>query len=180
MIFDMYGPFQLDRTGGCITSKQPTLWSSVRQECAAWGFEATELEKAIGCYAFGLKNGDSLVPWYVGMTIAQRGFRGEILQAHKLEHYNAVLEERRGVPVMFLMPLMTQEWRFSRDRSASKILIRWVEKMLFGVALSRNPECRNQRDTKFLREVKVRGVFNHAEVGRPGPSVAAARRMFGT
>ncbi len=178
MLFDVYGPFELERIDGRVTSRQSELWARVRQECARWHHDETELEKAIGCYAFGLKNGDSLVPWYIGMTIAQRGFRGEILQPHKLDHYNSVLEQRRGVPILFLMPLLTPEWRFSRDRSANKVLIRWVEKMLFGVALKRNPNCRNQRDTKFLREVKIRGVFNHDEAGRPNRSLLAARRMF--
>jgi hypothetical protein len=51
--------------------------------------------------------------------------------------------------------------------------------MLFGVALRRNPGCRNQRDTRFLRNVVVHGVFNSRPPGRPGPSVVAARKMFG-
>lgn len=178
MYFDMYGPFELGRSAGSITGQQPALWEAVRGACARWYADETELERAIGCYAFGLKNGDSLVPWYVGMTIAERGFRGEVLEPHKRGHYNAVLEERRGIPVLFLMPLLTPEGRFSRDRGSNKVLIQWVEKMLFGVAVERNPNCRNLRDTKFLRQVVVRGVFNDGAIGRPGPSVVAARRMW--
>ena len=83
-------------------------------------------------------------------------------------------------PVLFLMPLLTPEGRFSGDRSVSVPLIRWVEKMLFGVALKRNPDCRNQRDTKYLRNVEVRGVFNSQQRGPAGATVAAVRQMFGT
>jgi len=180
MYFDMYGPFELTRENGRIPSVQAEMWDAVRSRCASQGYEKTELERAIGCYAFGLRHGDTLRPWYVGMTIAQGGFRREILQPHKREHYDAVIKERKGTPIMFLMPLLTPQNRFSRDRGLSKPLIQWVEKMLFGVALGRNPDCRNQRDTKYLRNVEVRGVFNSRPTGQPGHAVSAARDMFGT
>jgi len=111
---------------------------------------------------------------------ARGGFRAEVFQKHKFDHYNEAIRENRGTPVMFLMPLLTPEDRFSRDRTTSAPLIRWVEKMLFGVALRRNPECRNRRDTKYLRNVEVRGVFNSKRCGPAGATVTAARQMFGT
>ncbi len=181
MYFDMYGPFEVARVGGSVLARQTQMWAAVRKGCAHFGYEETELERAIGCYAFGLKVAENdLRPWYIGMTTCDRGFRGEVFQKHKRDHYDTVLRTRRGEPVMFLMPLLTPEGRFSRDRGTAKPLIQWVEKMLFGVALRVNPHCRNQRDTKFLREVQVRGVFNHGTRGPPGPAVTAARRMFGT
>lgn len=178
MYFDMYGPFEVSRENGRVTGRQADMWDQVRLACAR-NYVETELETAIGCYAFGIRHGTSLKPWYVGMTMAKGGFRAEVFQKHKLEHYNAVVEERRGTPVMFLMPLLTPEDRFSRDRTTTGPLIRWVEKMLFGVALKRNPECRNQRDTRFLRNVEVRGVFNSRRCGPAGATVQAARDMFG-
>jgi len=179
MYFDMFGPFELTRTGGSIGSRQTALWGAVRDASEMYEYERTGLERAIGCYAFGLKNGDSLKPWYVGMTIAERGFRGEVLQKHKLQHYNEAMNGRHGTPLLFLMPLLTPEGRFSSNRSSNKPLIEWVEKMLFGVALRRNPDCRNQRNTKNLRQVVVHGIFNSRPRGRKGPEVTAARAMFG-
>ena len=179
MYFDMYGPFKLARANGRIPARQPDMWNEVRAECGRRGYEKTELERAIGCYAFGLRHGSTLRPWYVGMTLAHGGLRSEIFQPHKREHYDCVVQERRGAPIMFLLPLLTPEGRFSRDRTLSKPLVEWVEKMLFGVALKRNPGCRNQRDTKYLRNVEVRGVFNSRPQGSPGHSVSAARQMFG-
>lgn len=179
MYFDMYGPFELAREDGKVASRQPELWAEVRRQSRNYGYHEQGLETAIGCYAFGLRHPSGLRPWYIGMTIARAGFRGEVLQQHKRDHYDAALGERTGTPVLFLMPLLTAESRFSQDRGRSKPLIEWVEKMLFGVALRRNPKCRNQRDTRYLRNVVVRGVFNN-HAGRPGPSVVEARRMFGT
>jgi len=179
MHFDMYGPFDLSRENGTVPARQPAMWAAVREASCLYGDEEAELERAIGCYAFGLRNGDSIMPWYVGMTIAAGGFRREVLQSHKRQHYDHVISRKRGTPILFLMPLLTQERRFSRDRGTSKPLIEWVEKMLFGMALKRNPDCRNQRDTKYLRDVVVNGLFNSRPPGRPGPEVTAARQMFG-
>jgi hypothetical protein len=184
MYFDMYGPFDVARANRRVSGDQSALWQDVREASVKYEYEKNGLERAIGCYAFGLCNGQSYKPWYVGMTMAQTGFRGEIFQDHKLKHYNEVMAKHQGTPVMFLMPLLTPEGWFCRDRVTTKPLIQWTEKMLFGVAFQRNPRCRNQRDTKFLRNVTVRGVFAGSETegqtGRPAPSVIAARNMFGT
>lgn len=179
MWFDMYGPFELTRTYGQIPSRQPDFWQQVQQASEHYGSKPQDLEQAIGCYAFGLRHGASMKPWYVGMTIAKGGFRREVLQQHKRDHYDEVVKEHRGAPIMFLMPLLTPEGYFCRDRTGNKPLIQWVEKMLFGVALRKNPHCRNQRDTKFLRNVVVHGIFNSRLPGRQGPEVMAARKMFG-
>lgn len=179
MFFEMYGPFKMARDEQVIPSRQPEMWEAVRAACAKDGYDEKQLETAIGCYAFGLQFGSTIKPWYVGMTVAEGGFRAEILQVHKRDHYDEVLAEHRGAPVMFLMPLLTPDNRFSRDRGASIPLIKWVEKMLFGLALARNSECRNQRDTKYLRHVEVRGIFNSNPPGASSATVVAARQMFG-
>lgn len=179
MWFDMYGPFDLSRQNGMIPARQPDFWEQVQQASEQYGSGSRELERAIGCYAFGLHNGDTLKPWYVGMTLAKGGFRSEVLQKHKLKHYDDVIKNHRGLPVIFLMPLLTPEGYFSRDRTSNKPLVEWVEKMLFGVALRQNIQCRNLRDTRYLRNVVVHGIFNSRPTGRPGPEVTAARKMFG-
>lgn len=179
MWFDIYGPFELARVNRQIPSRQPDFWRQVQEASERYGSKSQELEQAIGCYAFGLRHGDTIKPWYVGMTVAKGGFRSEVLQQHKRDHYDEVIKERRGAPIIFLMPLLTSEGNFNRHRTSTKPLIQWVEKMLFGVALRRNLECRNQRDTKYLRNVVVHGIFNSRPPGRQGPEVTAARKMFG-
>jgi hypothetical protein len=175
----MYGPYELARDDELILAKQEAMWAEVRETSMKYDHPEKSLEQSIGCYAFGIKYGSSLKPWYIGMTIAKNGFRSEVLQDHKREHYNEVIKDHQGTPVLFLMPLLTPEGRFSRSRKKNKHLIEWVEKMLFGVAIKRNQECRNQRDTKNVRNVVVHGIFNSRPVGRQGPTVKAARAMFG-
>jgi hypothetical protein len=179
MWFDMYGPFKLSRINRRIPSRQTEFWNQVQGASERYGSKPQELERAIGCYAFGLRHGDAMKPWYIGMTVAKGGFRREVLQQHKRDHYDQVINEHRGAPIMFLMPLLTPEGYFSRDRTSNKPLIQWVEKMLFGIALRQNLDCRNQRDTKFLRNVVVHGIFNSRPRGCQGPEVTAARKMFG-
>lgn len=179
MWFDMYGPFELARVEGKIPALQSDLWRQVQEASKRYGYKSRDLEQAIGCYAFGVRHGETMKPWYIGMTVAKGGFRSELLQQHKRDHYDEVIREHRGTPIVFLMPLLTPEGYFSRDRTKTKPLIQWVEKMLFGVALRQNPECRNQRDTNYLRNVIVHGIFNGRPPGRQGPEVTAARKMFG-
>ena len=179
MWFDMYGPFELTRVEREIPARQPDFWEQVRGSSERYGSKPEDLEQAIGCYAFGLRHGETMKPWYIGMTVSQGGFRREVLQPHKRDHYDEVTTKHNGTPIMFLMPLLTPEGYFSRDRTGTKPLIHWVEKMLFGVALRQNLECRNQRDTKYLRNVVVHGIFNSRPAGRQGPEVTAARKMFG-
>ena len=179
MWFDMYGPFELARGDGKVPSRQPVFWEHVQRASEQYGFKPQGLEQAIGCYAFGLRHGHTMKPWYIGLTVAKGGFRREVLQRHKRDHYDAVISEHRGAPIIFLMPLLTPEGNFCRDRTSTKPLIQWVEKMLFGVALRQNIECRNRRDTKYLRNVVVHGVFNSRPPGRQGPEVTAARKLFG-
>lgn len=176
----MYGPFELDREDRKkIPARQPSFWGQVQDASEQYGFEPQELEQSIGCYAFGLRFGDTIKPWYIGMTIGKAGFRGEVLQGHKRNHFDEVIREHRGAPIMMLMPLLTPEGYFGHDRTTAKPLIQWVEKMLFGVALRQNLECRNRRDTRYLRNVVVHGIFNSRPTGRQGPEVTAARKMFG-
>lgn len=179
MWFDMYGPFDLTRENGTISSRQPDFWGQVQQASGEYGYGTKELELAIGCYVFGLRHGEALKPWYIGMTVAKGGFRSEVLQKHKRNHYDEVVKNNRGAPIMLLMPLLTPTGYFSLDTTTNKPLIQWVEKMLFGVALRQNIKCRNQRDTKYLRNVVVHGIFNSRPSGRLGPEVTAARKMFG-
>ena len=75
---------------------------------ASYGYEQSQLEQAIGCYAFGLKNGKSLKPWYFGMTIAERGFRGEVRRSTSSITITRLCAAPR-TPLLFLMPVLTPE-----------------------------------------------------------------------
>ena len=113
-----------------------------------------------GVYVFGIRWSNIFTPWYVGKTIAAKGFRGEIFQYHKRMVYNDVIEDNNGDRLIFLFPLLTPKRKFSRSRSAfNERLVDWVEKMLFGLTFSKNPDCSNKHSMKFLRECTVNGVM---------------------
>ncbi|MDK1494010.1 hypothetical protein QN219_28925 [Sinorhizobium sp. 7-81] len=130
---------------------------------------------------FATKRGDQYKPWYIGQTRAQKGFEGEIFERHKLDHYEASLEAaKRTSGYIFLFPLITggDDWRFSTARQTGKNLIDWLEKMLIGMALSKNTELRNLRDTLFLKNVWVEGLFGDQTPGRPAYPAAEARKAL--
>lgn len=174
--FDVYGPFEIERNEGDVFRSKQSMWDQVDNS-------DEELRSTIGCYMFCIRNGSNIVPWYVGMTVRKEGFYGEVFEDHKLDLYNFVTD-RRGVREMFFFPLMTGDMtdvgRFSRSRSAKKPVILWLEKVLMGIALERNPELLNTRDLTLPRSVTVRGLIGERLKGRPYHEVAKARQaLFG-
>lgn len=174
--FDVYGPFPVARHEGLYTSRQSAFWASAEDEAARG---AAGLSQAVGCYMFCLKHGSSIRPWYVGMTVAQDGYKGEVFERHKLKIYNEVHGGRRGTGVMFLFPLHTPSGRFSRGAS-NKPVVLWLERYLMMSAYARNPDITNIRDMRHLRDVQVLGVLGKAK-GRPHREVTDVRRaLFGS
>lgn len=181
MYFDAYGPFVIEQSGDkTIKRSQKIFWNEVRCKSDEYGYLEGDLEAAIGCYVFGIQHGETITPWYVGQTVAKAGFKGEIFQDHKLKKYNdADIIKRNGTRVMFLFPLLTPAPKFSKSRSPYNIrLITWTEQMLFGLAIAKNARCLNMRDTKFLRECVVNGVFGVQSPGKPEKMAQGARRML--
>src|SRR5215204_5239608 len=105
MFFDSYGPFTVPRNNGLISPKLKPFWNEVRVTVSEYDYDERELERAFGCYVYALMNGDKYKPWYVGMTLAEDGFKSEIFQPHKINVYNRILHSKRGIPVIFLFPL---------------------------------------------------------------------------
>ena len=171
--FDTYGPLNIARTDGVITNGQAKLWDAADATCDG-------VSEAIGCYMFCIAHGKAVRPWYVGMTVAQGGLKAEAFTPHKLKIYNKVMDKKRGRPVLFLFPLMTPSERFAQGAAAHKKLIQWLERYLMMTAFARNPEIKNVRDMKFLRQVEVLGVLGKRP-GRPYQQAADVRRaLFGT
>jgi hypothetical protein len=173
--FDVYGPFDVARTGGLIEYSQPAFWSEVEDY-------DTGLSKAIGCYMFCLTHGTNIMPWYVGKTWAKNGFRGETFTPHKLVVYNRCINGRRALPQLFLFPLMTgtcdDAGNFSHNRSRGRKVIEWLEKTMIGMALQRNPDLGNLNDATLPRSVTVRGIMGEQRRGRAFADVTEACRAF--
>ena len=143
IFFDVCGPFIIRRVGkSAIVVDQKVIidfWNRAEKKHA-------NLSHAIGCYVFGIKDGNSVKPFYVGKTA--RSFKSEVLKFHKINHYNKVVARRRGYPVLFLLPKMTRSGSFFSTNAAG---IKKLEKLLIDWALVKNPKLLNERETKFLR-----------------------------
>ena len=169
--FDVFGPFDVAHNERIIPRAQPDLWSEVHDY-------APGLPNAIGCYLYGLRYGERITPWYVGMTVSQGGFAGETFQQHKIDNYSYAMSLKRGAPVIFLFPLMKNDTDFSSARKAGKPAIRWLEKTLMNLAYNRNPKISNIKDMRMVREVEVRGLLGPLRKGRPYHEVKAIRRVL--
>ena len=133
------------------------------------------LSEAIGCYVFSISAGRGELPWYVGKTA--NAFRLECFQDHKLVHYNDVLAGReRGIPHLTLIARVTDTGRFSNANTGIDD-VDFLEKYLIGVALERNPDLLNKKETAMIRDIYVPGIFN-TKVGSPGEPAQHLKRIL--
>lgn len=132
-----------------------TFWSQISEKD-----ETANLPSACGCYLFALKNGNNLTPWYVGKT-EKRTFQEECFQAAKIVYYNEVLVDHSGKPILFLLPRLTNLGKkFSKPTRVGYSDINFLETMLIGMALEKNPSLLNIKKTKLLRQMEVPGIVN--------------------
>ena len=175
MNFESCGPFNLPRA-------REGRWRQEFWEAVEGYWEG--LQYGIGCYAFCVNGGRRPKPWYVGKTLAQQGFTGEIFTPHKLLHYDTIMRgsgdfpARRGEPSIVLFPLVTDNWRLSSNRSSSAEYVDWLETTLIGMALSQNPEIANTSKTRFYKDVYVNGIIGGQYQGRPTSGATYAKRAF--
>lgn len=174
MNFDSYGPFELNWEDEA-SQWRANFWQEIEQQEKYEG-----LSSAIGCYVFCLKYGDNFVPWYVGQTINKNGFKGEVFESHKIDHYDELIEEKpRHKPYMMFFPLMTEEhWNYSKNRSQGKDLIDWLETTLITLAYAANPDLRNSSKTMYTRSVYVNGIMGAHDYGRRTNDSRAATKLF--
>ena len=172
MNFETYGPFEInwwkdnDRW-------EADIWKGIEEVCEG-------LSAAIGCYVFCLRWGDKYLPWYVGKTINKNGFKGEVFQKHKLDHYENLMNVKPNhKPHLMLFPLMTDEhWNFSKNRSQGSDTIEWLETTLITMAHAANPEIKNKSKTSKLHYVYVNGLVGSQYAGRKSDAAKVAAQMF--
>jgi hypothetical protein len=172
--FEPYGPFWPERA----ENREGRYWRSDFWE----EVEETEegLSTANGVYIFSMKFGQKLTPWYVGKTCANGGFAGEVFQDHKLDHYYQAEAMKRGQPLLHLIAL-TEDNRgnFCRKSARAQRYINRVETYLIELALTQNPNLRNDKKTKFRRELDIVGVIGDPYVGRRTESARTLRKALG-
>ena len=169
--FDVYGPYEIDRDERKIKRAGQSMWDYAEEQ-------AEGLAKAWGCYVFCIENRHNIIPYYVGKTIAEGGFRNEVFHPHKIKKYNT-LADFNGRRTMLLFPLISNDHGRFRKPASHSHAIDWLERLLIKTALHRNPDLLNVKDTMLQRKVTVRGVIGEKAKGRPYQEVQYARRALG-
>jgi hypothetical protein len=175
MRFRIYGPFEIKRKmNGLIDFRGEELkefWDEV--DDAEDG-----LADACGCYMFATTSANGAKPHYVGRTTA-RSFRQECSSPHVIHHVNEVVAgKQKRSPQLFLIAKLTRSGSFTKPSKAGQSDINFLENYFIGLALARNPELRNRRQTKFLSELEVEGFLNNGQ-GRPSPSATHLKKLLG-
>jgi hypothetical protein len=170
MNYEVYGPFSVPRTKSVLDrSRLGELWQEAEGQWEG-------LSSATGIFVYSSRHGDSFTPWYVGMTTANTGFRGEVFQDHKVSHYLASAEFKRGPAVLHLIPRVDpRRGTFSRPSAAARRDIDMLETVIIGMALRANPSLRNGKKTWFNKNCFVPGVTGPASAGRRPTAPATPR-----
>jgi hypothetical protein len=167
MRFEIYGGFKvpLEDHGVVLrgASGRNSFWNSVDQTEAG-------LRDACGCYVFAMKSGGGFTPWYVGKA-EKSSFEQECFTAHKLNCYDySIAKYSIGTPLLYFVAMHTPGGQFSKPSSAGNPSIAFLERWLIGQALNKNPNLCNIKDTKFLKELIVRGLINSPPGAPPKPA----------
>lgn len=175
MNFFPHPPIEIPRrTGGLIAADKESLstfWDRVDADIE------DGLSGGIGCYIFSVRAGKGALPWYVGLAERQ-SFRKECFTSHKLVHYNNVVSERKGTPLLTLVAKYTPGSKLLNPTGNNHRDIQFLESMLIANCMSRNFDLYNKRDTKLLREMVVPGLLNTPQ-GKSASSVADFRTLVG-
>lgn len=133
------------------------------------------LSDACGCYVFAIGN----VPWYVGKSERQN-FKRECLTDHKIQKYNYILQLfKTGRPCLYFYARITSiRKNFSKPTAGIYRDIRFLERMLIGIALRKNNKLLNVQETRLLRGMCVPGLINTHQ-GAPTSAMRSLRRVMG-
>jgi hypothetical protein len=142
--------------------------------------DESDLRNAVGYYAFCLRHGDKVRPWYVGRTTNHDGFGNEIFTQRKLEYYKKVVSGHNGAANILLFPLVNnqKECSFSYAYAGASKNIQRLERILIGMAYAKNPSLMNNHHTAMFRNVWVNGILGDQWHGHPEGGAQYAKRAF--
>jgi hypothetical protein len=174
MQYEVYGPFWTPRAEAGVQGEALTaFWEGVDAQVPG-------LSKAIGIYVFSTCHGENYTPWYVGKTNAKRGFRGEIFQDHKLNHYVSAGRRKKGYPAIHLIAKVEPaRGNFCRASARSGREIDELETVMIGMALRANRHVQNSKKTWFNKNCSVPGIIGDPISGRPADAVTSLRNSLG-
>ena len=169
MRFDVAGPFEIARHGAKknITKDSLAGLKKLMEELEEG------LSESCGCYVFAKRAGGGITPWYVGQA-CRRPMLKEALNAENIAKYNKVLDDDRGTPILFVLPVRTPTGKLrKRPDTGSLPSLNFLERWLIATCIDRNQDLINNKETKFLRSLHVVGIFN----AKQGESTLASQEL---
>lgn len=170
MNYSIYGAWEIPRKNGIINNSnemKKIFWEDIEEDTKG-------LSGACGCYVFSLQNR----PWYVGMA-SKQPFVKECFAAHKINLYNQALSEyKKAVPYLYFLTKNTPSGNFAQPSKNGHKDIEFLESMLIGQGVNRNPELLNIKGTKMLRELNVPGIINTKKGQARALAVQELRKIF--
>ena len=173
MNFDVFGPFEIPRIPSLtIIAVNKQAVEKVSKDADS---EKPGLSNAPGCYVFVMKAGKGYTPWYVGKSVKPTWtIVEEALSSEKENKYNHLIAEKKGTPMLFLVPALTEGGKFCKRTGKELPAVDFLEQWLIGQALNKNPDLLNVHYAQFLKNLYVPGIFNP----KPGKPTAAAKELF--
>ena len=170
MTFEAYGPFKIVRKTKISVSRDKTIIREFWDDIDA---KHEGLSGACGCYVFVIRGR----AWYVGLAKRQ-DFRHECFAIHKLLQYNEALQQVCGPPCLILLAKTTPRRRFAKPGNGHPD-VSFLETLLIGSALGRNPGLQNIKGTKLLKEMRVPGILNTGRGQARSGVVQALKKALG-
>ena len=156
MRFDVAGPFEITRHG---KKRNITKESLLKLETDREEWE-DGLSESCGCYVFGKRAGGGITPWYVGQA-CKRPMLKEALNSDNIAKYNRVIDDDKGTPLLFVIPARTPMGKLrKRPQNGDLSSLDFLERWLISVAIEKNVDLINNKETRFLRDLHVVGIFN--------------------
>lgn len=155
--YSIHGPFEVPRqpNGNVIRSAadKRRFWAELDQLDDG-------ISTACGCCLFAVRAARGIKPYYVGVAESQT-FADECFESHKVNIYNDVLAARNaGTPIFILIAKRTPQGRFSVPSPNGHEDAKFLESLLIGAALEKNPDIMNIGRTRFLRGMIVPSFMN--------------------
>ena len=107
-------------------------------------------------------------------------FYKECFGHQKINIYNTALTEySKATPYLYLIARKTPSNAFCSPGKNGYHDIEFLENMLIGLGVNRNPELANIKGTKLLRELNVPGIINTQKGQGSAHAVQEIQKIFG-
>jgi hypothetical protein len=170
-VFYPYGPFAIETSKGLVRGGARKSFANVLEE-----YEEG-LSKTVGCYVFSIKSSNGEKPWYVGKTEKMNFVRECFSPSKRLVVAEMLKERKKGQVQAYLLVRHTPNDKFSRATTGKHPDTEFLETMLIGAALARNPKLLNTKKTAHLRETVVPGIINSPR-GQPSRPTARLKQLL--